>query len=59
MEPGHDVRGGKADTQLLGSRLLPLGFAAFLVFGFLLVLVGANHGDIAVAMDLDLEEFGG
>ena len=58
MEPGHDVRGGEADTELLGVRLLPLGFATFLVFGFLLVLVGANHADIATAMELDLEETG-
>lgn len=38
--------------------MLPLGSAAFLVFGILLVLVGANHADLAASMDLDMQGTG-
>ena len=38
--------------------MLPLGFAAFLVFGVVLVLVGANQADLAAAMDLDMQGSG-
>jgi MFS family permease len=38
--------------------VLPLGFAAFLVFGVGLVLVGANQADLARDLDLDLARSG-
>ena len=38
--------------------MLPLGFVAFLVFGVVLVLVGANQADLAAAMDLDMQDSG-
>jgi FHS family glucose/mannose:H+ symporter-like MFS transporter len=38
--------------------LLVFSFAGFLLFGVLLVLVGASHADLAPALGLDLEETG-
>ena len=38
--------------------MLPFSFAGFLVFGVLLVLVGASHADLAPALGLGLEETG-
>jgi hypothetical protein len=38
--------------------LLALGFSAFLAFGVLLVLVGANQADLARDLDLDLAHSG-
>ena len=38
--------------------MLPLGFASFLVFGILLVLVGANQADLADSLALDMEGTG-
>jgi len=38
--------------------LLLFSFAGFLLFGVLLVLVGASHADLAPALDLNLEETG-
>ena len=38
--------------------MLPFSFAGFLVFGVLLVLVGASHAHLAPALGLDLEETG-
>ena len=38
--------------------MLPLGFASFLVFGILLVLVGANQADLAASLALDMEGTG-
>jgi FHS family glucose/mannose:H+ symporter-like MFS transporter len=38
--------------------LLVFSFAGFLLFGVLLVLVGASHADLAPALDLNLEETG-
>ena len=38
--------------------MLPLGFASFLVFGMLLVLVGANQADLAASLALDMEGTG-
>jgi len=38
--------------------LLPVGFAAFLAFGVVLVLVGANQADLAAALDMDLSRSG-
>lgn len=36
--------------------MLPLGFASFLLFGVLLVLVGASHVEISLALDLSLSQ---
>jgi len=38
--------------------LLPVGFAAFLAFGVVLVLVGANQADLASALGMDLSRSG-
>lgn len=38
--------------------MLPVGFAAFLVFGVVLVLVGANQADLATALGMDLSRSG-
>jgi fucose permease len=38
--------------------LLPVGFAAFLAFGVILVLVGANQADLAAALGMDLSRSG-
>jgi len=38
--------------------LLPIGFAAFLAFGVVLVLVGANQADLAKALGMDLSRSG-
>ncbi|MFP8874694.1 MAG: MFS transporter [Myxococcota bacterium] len=38
--------------------MLAFGFAALLVFGVLLVLVGSNIAELAAAMQLDMEEVG-
>jgi len=38
--------------------LLPVGFAAFLAFGVVLVLVGANQADLARALGMDLSRSG-
>jgi len=38
--------------------LVAFSFAGFLLFGVLLVLVGASHADLAPALGLDLEETG-
>lgn len=38
--------------------MLPLGFASFLGFGILLVLVGANQAELARDLDLDLSRSG-
>ncbi len=38
--------------------MLPLGFCSFLVFGMLLVLVGASHSDLTTSLGFDLEEVG-
>jgi fucose permease len=38
--------------------LLPVGFAAFLAFGVVLVLVGANQADLAQALGMDLSRSG-
>jgi fucose permease len=38
--------------------VLAFSFAGFLLFGVLLVLVGASHADLAPALGLDLEETG-
>ena len=38
--------------------MFAFSFAGFLLFGVLLVLVGASHADLAPALDLDLEETG-
>ncbi len=38
--------------------MLPLGFSAFLAFGVLLVLVGANQADLARDLSLDLARTG-
>lgn len=38
--------------------MLPLGFTAFLAFGYLLVLVGASQAGIAADLGLDLDRFG-
>jgi fucose permease len=38
--------------------LLPVGFAAFLAFGVVLVLVGANQADLAKALGMDLSRSG-
>ncbi len=38
--------------------MVPLGFAAFLAFGVLLVLLGANQADLARDLDLDLTRSG-
>jgi len=38
--------------------LLPVGFAAFLAFGIVLVLVGANQADLAAALGMDLSRSG-
>ena len=38
--------------------MLPLGFASFLAFGVVLVLLGANQDDLRSALDLDLASTG-
>ena len=38
--------------------MLAFGFAALLVFGVLLVLVGSNIAELAAAMQLDMEQIG-
>ncbi len=38
--------------------MLPVGFAAFLAFGVVLVLVGANQADLAAALHMDLASSG-
>ena len=38
--------------------MLPVGFAAFLAFGVVLVLVGANQADLATALGMDLSRSG-
>lgn len=38
--------------------MLPLGSCSFLVFGMLLVLVGASHSDLRTSLGFDLEEAG-
>jgi fucose permease len=40
------------------ARVLALGFIGFLAFGVALVIVGANQGDLAAALSLDLAASG-
>ena len=46
------------DAGASAPGLLPLGTAAFLVFGVVLVLVGANQAELARALGLDLTRSG-
>ena len=59
MEHRHDERGGAAQPEHVGdTRLLPLGSAAFLLFGVLLVMLGACHTGLVASLDLDHTAFG-
>ncbi len=40
------------------DAVIPLGFSAFLLFGFVLVLAGANQDGLSADLGLDLERFG-
>jgi hypothetical protein len=59
LEPEHDVRGRQARSRHgLTRARAPLGFSAFLVFGVVLVLVGANQAALARDLALDLSRSG-
>lgn len=59
MEPRHDERGCTAQPEhVVGARLLPIGSAAFLLFGVLLVVLGACHSGLASSLELDHTAFG-
>ena len=58
MEPGHDERGRPAHLEHVGATLLPLGSAAFVLFGVLLVLLGACHAGLTTSLGLDHMAFG-
>ena len=55
MDAGHDVRERQAHAQYVTS-VLALGFAAFLQFGVLLVLVGSCHAEISASLQLSLSQ---
>jgi FHS family glucose/mannose:H+ symporter-like MFS transporter len=55
---GDDVGSGEARAELLTLPFLPFGLFGFLLFGAVLVLVGASLDDIRAQQDLDLTRAG-